>query len=208
MNASSDMSCDAELARNGDTEAFASLVPLATALYELGKVDIPTLADKKTGLPALANALKSFGSLFGGITSVGARLAAGNVGLLEAGAAFGALGMGLQDLAPGLAAFNGVQDLDSVIANIEALNYAITGLSDFSYSEMYKTMPKLAESLQSISITLDGLSSDKIRLITDLGDAVSHAFSGDNGEASAALARELQQLAKTIPNNADVFIAE
>lgn len=192
----------------GDTEAFASLVPLATALYELGKVDIPTLADKKTGLPALANALKSFGSLFGGITSVGARLAAGNVGLLEAGAAFGALGMGLQDLAPGLEAFNGVQDLDSVIANIEALNYAITGLSDFSYSEMYKTMPKLAESLQSISTTLDGLSSDKIRLITDLGDAVSNAFSGDNGEASAALARALQQLAKTIPNNADAFIAE
>lgn len=189
-------------------EIFNSLIPLGTAMLALEDVDIPKLVDKKTGLPALSDALRDAfgGKFFGLFGSLGASMGVGSAGLAAAGPALALLGTGLQALAPGLEAFNNSGDLDSITENLQGLVYAVMDLSDYGYETTFKFMPQMAESLSSIVESLNGLSSEQIALISSLGTALSEAFTDNTGAATTALLTELGQLAATLDTGAQQFI--
>jgi len=193
--------------KNG-SEVFSALIPLGTAMTVLEDVDIPKLANKKTGLPALSEALREAfgGHFFGLFGSLGASMGVGSAGLAAAGPALALLGEGLQKLAPGLEAFNNAGDLDAITEHLQALVYAVTDISDYGYDTTFKFMPQMAESLVSIADSLNNLSADKIALVSSLGTALSDAFTENSGAAVEALSTELEQLTTTLDTGSQQFI--
>ena len=187
-------------------DAFDGLIPLSTALVALSDVDIPYLANKQTGLPALADALKSFGSWFFGIGSVGNRLAMGNEGLLTAGPALSSLGVGLQALAPGMKAINEVGNPEDIANMLLTLANAIVSLGADSTFGNRDYLPQLAENLTKIAGAVGSLSSDQVEAIRNLGSALSTAFTDNSGASVTALQTELNMLQSTLEQGAEQFI--
>lgn len=188
-------------------DIYSGLIALGTAMTVMQDIDIAKLADKKTGLPALSDALREAfgGSFFGLFGSLGASMGVGSAGLLAAGPALLSLGEGLKALTPGLEAFSQVENTDAIAEHLEAITRAVNSLSDFAYGRMAKNMPTLLDNLERFGPALDGITDGDTASIEKLGSALGETFSKDKGKAAAALADELETLHKTLRNNAATF---
>lgn len=185
----------------GNPEAFNYLPSLASAMLLLNDVDIPKLADKKTGLPALAHALNSFGGLFG----TGMHLIFGDSGLLAAGPAFTSLAAGMTAIMPVLQAFEQMQNPDQVTNQIRDL---ITAMNTFQYwdNKTKQNMETGAECLEKITRALMYLDGDQIIAVAKLGNSLK-MIDTDSAENVKLVATYMGELVKTIEAFGNTFIA-